>query len=319
MHIILRGQYKKAFEYQEQYVELSEELFSLKKAKEFNELRTQYKVKEKDSEIALLAKENELAKVRRQRILITSIGVIIVLLFLFLWFRHRAKTQKLFREQEALIHQQEKEQLQQEQVLKEVQALIEGQDKERNRIAQELHDGVGGQLASVNLGLSHLNEDLKSDALGTVTTNLSKVFQEIRQISHELSSNNIKYKDFKVLLAELQQQYNDAFSMDISMFPEDCVDAIAFEDKHHLYRIIQEVLTNVSKHANASEVNVSINKHEDELVLIIEDNGVGFAIEKSEKGIGLSNVEERVTALKGKFTVDSALGRGTSLIINIPT
>jgi len=294
--------FEKAFEYQTKYIEINKKIKQVQKAKEFDKIRTQYNVKEKNNQISLLEKENEIKATKQKWLIISSIILILPLILLFLFYRHRAIAQRKIRNQEKEIHTKET------------------QDKERHRIAKELHDGVGGQLASVNMGLSHINSNLNNTEITALGNTLSKTFNELRVLSHSLSSNYHKERTLNSLIGELKLQYENssAFSIEVSIFPENCLNNLEANIKHNFYRILQELLTNCTKYANASLVQVSFNLHETVLVMLYEDNGNGFDIEQEKKGVGLKNIEERVQAINGKIIIESTPNIGTQIIIETP-
>ncbi|MCH9660958.1 MAG: sensor histidine kinase, partial [Bacteroidetes bacterium] len=273
-----------------------------------------------DTAIILLENEKVLAKTKQKWIILCAVILVLPLSLLFIFYRHRAKTQLKIRQQENEIHNKEKLRLQKEQELTEIKALIEGQDKERNRIAKELHDGVGGQLASVNLRLSHINNTLGNDKIIEIGNNLTGTLKELRLLSHNLSTNSFIGKSFDVLLNELKQQYDNPkqFEIEISVFPEDCFEHINDDVKHNLYRILQEALANISKHAKANFVSLSFTRHVEHFTIFIEDNGIGFDQIKSKDGIGIHNIKERLLAINGSIEIDSSPNRGTHLVIEIP-
>lgn len=313
------NQFKKAYKTQEKYISLNEKLLNAKKAKEFDEIRTKYEVEKKDNQIVLLEKDKVLSAIKRKWIIVSAILAALPLIGLFLFYRHRANTQKTIRLQELEIHHKEKARLEKEQELIQIKALVDGQDKERHRIAKELHDGVGGQLASVNLSLSEINSKLNNRSLHNIGNVLTNSFNELRALSHSLSSNYHKDKTLYSLLAELKKQYtSDYLEIEISIFPEDCLVDLNMTLKHNLYRIFQESFANVLKHANAKQVHLSINKHIDVFVIIIEDDGVGFELKSLQRGIGLKNIKERIDSINGKLSIDTSINNGTQLIIEIP-
>ncbi len=313
-------QYKEAFDYQEKYIYLNDSIFNIQKEKEFQTLRTEYEVEKKDNQIALLETEKELANTRRKWLMITVVLLTLPLLILFLFYRHRARTQSIIRTQEQQIHKQEKEHLEQQQELKETQALIEGQDKERERIAKELHDGIAGQLASINLNLSHANKDINNKTVTKISGTLKQTFKELRSLSHDLSYNYHKDKSFHDLLVELKQKYEQLklFAFNISVYPDNALQNLDVYIKHNLYRILQELLANVSKHAKAKDVQLSFNKHDNLLIMILEDNGLGFKEQTQKDGIGIKNIKQRVASINATFHIESTLERGTTVVVEIP-
>lgn len=305
------NQFKEAFNYQEHYITLNDSLFSINKTKEFETIRTQYEVEKKDNQIQLLEKESLLAKTRRKWIVISSVLLLLPLIGLLFFYRHKIKTQRI-------IASQEKLQLQQQQHIQQKQALILGQDKERNRIAKELHDGIGGQLAAINLNLSKINSTQNNTQIDNVSNNLSLMCNELRNISHNLSTNYITQTPFNALLFNLKEKYSSlGLEVTINIFPVNTLEQLQNEVKHNIYRIIQELFNNIQKHAKAKIVQLSFNLHDTNLVIMLEDDGVGFST-KTVSGIGLANVNERVEALSGYIDIDSTINNGTTTIIQIP-
>ena len=278
------------------------------------------KVEKKDHEIQALAQQNALERNRKRWIITTALLLILPLLALFLIYKQRVKTQKTVRAQEQKLYEKETERLQQEKKLKETQALIKGQDKERDRIAQELHDGIGGQLASINLNLTHINLKEKNSQLTATSQALKQTFKELRALSHDLSYNYHQDKTFTDLLAELQQKYQkyNTLQLNISIFPEGSLQQFQGYTKHNLYRVLQELLANVVKHAQTKNAELTFNTHAETLIVILEDQGKGFNASKKQAGIGLKNIKQRVASINGKLTIDSIPGKGTSVIIEVP-
>ncbi len=303
-------EYEKAYHYQKTYHKLQDSIFSTEKVKNINEIITKYEVGKKNDQIQILNKQKELQEKKNKLVVITSLLSIFILIGLLYFGYKRSQFQKK-------LNRQEKEKILKEQELKEMSALINGQNIERNRIAKDLHDGVAGDLAGIKLLLAKENTYLKNENLQKIQENLSEVFQEIRKISHNLSINNIKEKTLKNLLSDLKENYQqrNEFSFDVYIYPENAIDDLDEIKKLNIYRILQELLHNISKHAKATEVELSINRHHNDINIIIVDNGVGFDVHK--KGIGLKNIEERLKIISGEMNVQSEMNKGTSVIIDI--
>jgi signal transduction histidine kinase len=319
LHTVLEKNedYKKAYQYQKIYNKLNDSIFSVEKAKNINEIITKYEVDKKNNQIQLLNQQKELQEKKSKLVIVTSLLFIFILIgFLYFGYK-RSQFQKRLRNQENINHQQEKEKLLQEQELKEMSALIKGQDFERNRIAKDLHDGVAGDLAGIKLLLAKENVDLNNKNLEKIQENLSDVFREIREISHNLSINNLKEKNLRNLLLDLETSYRkrNEFNFDVHIYPENAVDDISEPQKINIYRVLQELLNNISKHAKATEVELSINRHLDDLNIIITDNGVGFSMDK--KGVGLKNIQERLEIISGEIHIQSNTNKGTSILIEL--
>lgn len=303
-------EYEKAYHYQKTYHKLQDSIFSTEKVKNINEIITKYEVGKKNDQIQILNKQKELQEKKNKLVVITSLLSIFILIGLLYFGYKRSQFQKK-------LNLQEKEKILKEQELKEMSALINGQNIERNRIAKDLHDGVAGDLAGIKLLLAKENTYLKNENLQKIQENLSEVFQEIRKISHNLSINNIKEKTLKNLLSDLKENYQqrNEFSFDVYIYPENAIDDLDEIKKLNIYRILQELLHNISKHAKATEVELSINRHHNDMNIIIVDNGVGFDVYK--KGIGLKNIEERLKIISGEMNIQSEMNKGTSVIIDI--
>ncbi len=306
------GNFEKANYFNEKYYNKKDSLFNIEKNKTFNEIQTKYEVEKKNLKINLLTKEKVIEQNRKNKIVYVGLSLILILTILLFFYRHRIKVQKIINEKEKELSNQEKE-------LKRIQGLVEGQNQERNRIAREIHDGVGGKLAGIKLNLSQINSDLQNSKVDHVLTNFSNVFTEIRAISHNLSSSYINENSMNYLISELQNEYNERkeFNLEATIYPENHLLNLEVQVKHQLYRIIQELLSNISKHANAKNASITITCHDDFLNIIVQDDGNGFRENKS-KGVGLLNISERLQLLNGQLEIEQSAQTGTTIIIDIP-
>lgn len=311
--------FKLAYRYKERYNNLKDSIFSIEKNKAFSEIQTKYEVEKKNLKIDLLSKEKQIERNKKRLMLYISAGLFISLFSVYLFFRQRIKTQKLILEKEHLIYEQETERLRQEQELKWVKGLVEGQDLERNRVAKEIHDGIGGALAGIKLELSQYNSELKSKKIDSIVEQMSSAFNNLRSISHNLSINYLKGKNLENLLLELKEEYEKRgeFKVEILVYPKESLNQLKETIKHQIYRVIQELLNNVSKHAEASAISLNFTKHEDFLNIIVEDDGRGFD-NNTKKGIGLNNIVERLSSIESIFNIESSVGKGTTITIDIP-
>jgi two-component system NarL family sensor kinase len=312
------GNFEKAFLFSEKYHSLQDSVFSEKKTKAFEEIQTKYEVEKKNLKIDLLSREKIIEKTKKKLVIYIGLALLIPLLILVLFYRNRIKLQKVIREKENELFLKEKTELQHQQELERITGIVEGQDQERNRISKEIHDGVGGDLAGIKLQLHQINTSLKSAPIDGVIVHLGTVFAELRNISHDLSLSKISDKSLELLLLELIKDYENRgeFTTELIVFPNDALQKLSSILKHHIYRIIQELFANVSKHANATHVLVSFTLINDKLNLIFEDDGCGFEI-KGSNGIGIKNINERLMAINGEMTIDSIPKAGTTIIIDI--
>jgi signal transduction histidine kinase len=205
-------------------------------------------------------------------------------------------------------------------------ALILAAENERKRIARELHDGACVNLAAINMKVDSLKEELNDDPalaqkMADIADDLDATYHEVRGISHDLMSKTLDTTGLETALEELairiQQAQKGLTVQFYSNYPLDRVNGLT---KIHLYRIAQELLGNVLKHAQATTVNLQIVEDEGNLLLTVEDDGRGFSphAHNGSAGIGLANVRARVEVLHGKMHLDSSPGKGTFVSVEIP-
>lgn len=196
--------------------------------------------------------------------------------------------------------------------------------KEKKKVAQELHDGVLGRMFGIRISLDSLDKLDEAEALSKrkkYLDELKNVEQDIREISHDLNREKSELiNNFVSILNKLfEDQRNTYSSKLITAFdPEIKWDLISNIEKINLYRIVQEALQNCNKYAEADIIKVEFKKENNDLVLTIEDDGIGFNASKTKNGIGLHNIEYRAKECKGTVTIESAKEEGTILIIKIP-
>lgn len=195
--------------------------------------------------------------------------------------------------------------------------------EERNRIAREIHDSLGHSLTALNLQLEtalklyQANPDKAFSFLSRAKELGSKALQDVRHSVSTMRSHPLQGKSLAEaidILAEDFQKTNNIIlycSIDIE-YP------LAAEFNTAIYRLIQESLTNISKHAKATEVNIEAAIHRGSLYITIQDNGRGFDIEQNTTGFGLQSMRDRTLSLGGNFTINSAFGCGCQITVEIP-
>ena len=312
------GNFEKAYQFLDKYHSLQDSVFSVKKAEDFNEIQTRYEVEKKNLKIDLLSREKIIEKTKKRIVIYIGLALVIPLLVLVFFYRNRIKLQKVIREKENEIFLKEKTELQQQQELERMTGIVQGQDNERNRIAKEIHDGIGGDLAGIKLQLHQINSSINNDEINTVIAHLGNIFNELRAISHDLSLNKISGESLEILLFDLIKEYGSRgeFSIEFVVYPDDALDKLPSILKHHIYRIMQELLANISKHARANHVLLSFTKMDDKLNILLEDDGCGFE-NTGRDGIGIKNIKERLIAINGSMIIDTGFKKGTTVIIDI--
>ncbi|MBA6157333.1 sensor histidine kinase [Tenacibaculum sp. S7007] len=250
------------------------------------------------------------------------IGVLILLfliIILYILYLQRIKTQKALLKNQEELSAQKVSTLLQNQKVRSMQSHIEGQKKERERIAKDLHDSISGNLAAIKMKLTDIKENQSKD-IDLIISNIDKTYNQVRSISHNLTPQEVVEYNFINVLNQLILLYqSENLKLTIEVFPEEELNLVNNSIQIEIYRILQELITNIVKHANATKGLINITLHDDYLNLIIEDNGIGIDIRKKEKGIGLKNISSRVKSLNGTIELDSGLNKGVTVNINIPT
>jgi signal transduction histidine kinase len=200
---------------------------------------------------------------------------------------------------------------------------VQAQEVERRRLARELHDETGQALTSILLGLSAVERagslDEARAAVGELRDLVVETLQEVRALAVELRPSALDDFGLEPALRRLGQSIRETRSLDVqvetmldgSRLPEDVETAV--------YRIVQEALTNVVKHARAERVSIVLTRTSDGVLVVIEDDGHGFETDEIRRGgLGLTGMRERVDLLEGKLEIESTRGAGTTLIVELP-
>ncbi|MDO6516609.1 tetratricopeptide repeat-containing sensor histidine kinase [Zobellia uliginosa] len=280
---------------------------------------------ENENKIILLKKSRELAEAEASKsqqlknaYLIGFIVFSIPLGILLIVYYQKLKTQKTLAKKQEELNAKQILTLKKEQELKSIRASIEGQEKERKRIAQELHDAVGGSLAGIKLQLDHLSS--KEPKLLSIVHHLDETYNQVRHISHDLLLEKIENDEFVQVIKNYLKKIATSthINIDISFFNETLINEVSNVIQTNLYKIVQELINNTIKHAEASSIEIQLNAHADMINLLFEDNGRGFVYDQNKNGIGLRNINERVNSLGGTTTIDSQHNHGMLVNIIIP-
>jgi signal transduction histidine kinase len=199
--------------------------------------------------------------------------------------------------------------------------VVEAQELERRRLARELHDETGQALTSILLGLKAL-EEAKNDEQRTASAAqlrelVVSTLQDVRRLAVELRPKALDDFGLVPALERLAQTFTEQIGIEVDVEASLGDERLRPEVETALYRLVQEALTNVVKHARASRVSISLVRRTRTVSAVIEDDGVGFT-EISEDGLGLVGMRERVGLLDGRLEVESNPGRGTTIVAEVP-
>lgn len=255
--------------------------------------------------------ENEELLKRNTLLFLLFSGAIIIVIITVIAYRYKLKNRELRHKQK---EQQSTEKIY-ELLLKEKLIEEETRSEERNRISRELHDGVVNRVFTTRLNLELLESD-NQELKDKLVTELRKTEEHIREVSHDLHSNFFsENQDFNRLLedlvAEQKNESNTKFGIEIDRLIE--WSKVTDKQKVHIYRIVQEALHNINKYAKASKCFVLLLKRDNQIIIRIHDNGIGFNPQKAKRGLGFRIFEERTKELNGVLNIRSEQGKGTTI------
>ncbi len=201
--------------------------------------------------------------------------------------------------------------------------VVEGQELERRRLARELHDETGQALTSILLGLRAVEDaggpDEVGDALGNLRQLVVATLQDVRRLAVQLRPKALDDFGLTAALERLTQTFAEASGVRVDLEARLGEERLAPEIETTLYRIVQEALTNVVKHAGATNVSILLVRRNGSASLVIEDDGLGFAPEEARAdGLGLVGMRERVALHDGRLAIESSPGGGTTLAVEVP-
>ncbi len=203
--------------------------------------------------------------------------------------------------------------------------LVEVQESERRYIANELHDEAGQALAALTVHLSMVDqasdqpEVIKAEVAEMERT-LNNVQEELHRLAMSLHPASLDYLGLIAAIRQHIEAFSEKHNLEVAFEVVDFGHRLPADVESTLYRIVQESLTNVARHAQATKADILLSDRGEKLILVVEDNGIGFDMEKAmeKKRLGLNSIRERVEMLNGKLVVESLPGKGTTLVVEVP-
>lgn len=309
--------YDSAYRYHQQYVTYKDSLENAEQTRKMADLRTAFEVNLKETEIDTLEQEKKL----QQTYVVTAIILLALSLVAILYLRQRYRNTQLLTIAERKAHNDKIKDLLKTQETKALQSMVRGKEEERRHLAKELHNHLGSLLATVKVNLNGLEskDEAKQEK---ITEMIDQACQDVRNLSHELymgvSENFGLIPALKELTAHLQS------SNDLQVMFSASLDVVILSADNEIliYRIVQELVSNVLKHAGATKLTISLTGFEEgNLVnILVEDNGRGFVsakLENESKGIGLDSLTDMIHKLDGEIEIDSSFKSGTTVCIDI--
>ncbi|GAB3505187.1 hypothetical protein GCM10027341_36420 [Spirosoma knui] len=205
-------------------------------------------------------------------------------------------------------------------------ATFRGQEEERRRLAEDLHDGIGTMLSVTKMSLNQLERQLNGDTIRTslqvqkTRSMLDETMTNVRRISRDLVPTTLKRFGLVAALEELADRVADN-QLDVQISCPEAIEQLSPALDLMLYRIAQELINNAIRHARASHIAIQLQCFDDEVRLSVLDDGIGFdfdaIMEKRQGGLGLRNIESRLSVVNGHVTFDVAPGRGSQIHVQV--
>ncbi len=310
--------YREALEYYRQHVAAKDSITGKEIANNVHLLETRYRTAEKDKEILqkgykIALQENKLKEKNTWIISITAGALFLASLLVFAYRSNK---------QQQRLQAHKIQNLQQEQEIVRLKAIMDGEEKERARIARDLHDGIVGQLSATRLSFGAIQnrqaatDERKAD-FPAALRQLDETIDELRKTAHNLMPEILLQAGLVEAVKIFCDKMSKGASPAVSFLAPAAVPMTNPDFELILYRITQELIQNAVKHAQAGQVLVQLDYQDNLLSLTVEDDGCGFDQAKlnGHKGMGLNNLQTRVKALGGIFSITSRPGEGTSVYL----
>ncbi|RYJ42733.1 sensor histidine kinase [Flavobacterium beibuense] len=287
-----------------------------------NDIQTKYQTREKELENEVLK-----GKVKTNKALVyIVVGLLIASLIIGFLIVKNARRREHISKQEKLIEQQKLEKALKEYELSSIDLMLEGQEKERQRIANDLHDNLGSMLATLKINFEHLRlrknelQEEENKLYDRTDELIEEAYQKVRRLAHAKNAGVFANEGLIPTIRKMAEKISIPGKLSIEVM------AVGFNKRLEntieiaIFRMVQELSTNIIKHSHATEASIQLTNHDENINIIIEDNGVGFPPAKTHTsdGMGLNTIRKKVEQLGGTFTIDSTPGKGTTIIIDLP-
>jgi two-component system NarL family sensor kinase len=316
----------KALEFSHSALALKDSVVTEDANRQLNFLDARYQSEKKERAIATLQTENQAKEfvIRKKNWFIIG-GIVLVIFLGMITFTviNYYHNRQLLLKKEKVLQEEKIAVMEKQQQVASLQSMINGQETERTRIARDLHDGMGGILSTVKMHYSTLTQDtpvIRENPLYKKTLDLiNEVSDQLRTVAHSMMPEVLMKVGLTEALRDFCNNVSSSKRLTVKLQSYGMEKRLSSSTEINLFRIIQELVNNIIKHANATEAIIQINRQGNNLHLIIEDNGRGFDTTEAEakRSMGMSTVKSRVSYLNGKLTIDSKEGIGTTVMIDL--
>lgn len=311
------GKYDSAYYHLENSTIIEAKIGYKKNTLRISELEVELGTAEKEKENLILSEQ----KTKNRNIAFALAGLVLFSSITFLLIQKNTKRKQLLAEQEKELETQKLTTVLKEQELTSIDAMIKGQEKERQRIANDLHDDLGGLMTTVKWHFNSLKENKSPELYNTTTKLIDEAYNKIRSIAHSKNSGVLAKKGLLKAINDMAKTISESNKLNIEVIDHGLDNRLENSLELTIFRVIQELITNIIKHAKATEATIHITNHDDSLNIMVEDNGKGFNIKTITKssGMGIHSIEKRIENLGGTVTIESKINKGTTIIIDIPS
>lgn len=304
-----RKDYARAYNYQMAYTDINDSIRSKEVMDNVQQLEVRFRTAEKDKDLLkskLHIEEQAKSLHNKNMIIVVSVALVLILALGFLVVYSRLRQKQKIRARDEQI--------------REMKALMQGEEQERIRLAQDLHDGIGGMLAAVNMNMNVAEKADFADKrdLKRIIGMIEQTTDEVRKTAHNLMPSALLRNNLKEALTYYCNHINGSGGLLIDLNVHGVLDEINTADVTIIFRMVQELIQNILKHAGATHAVISLEHIGSTLSLIVEDNGKGFDLREKTMGFGLENLSYRVRGLGGRLDIRSEIQEGTSITVNLP-
>lgn len=315
--------YATALGYYTTYVAIRDSLQQVYMNAKSEELQLQFETKAKDAALAQQLTVLQRRTFQRNMIIVLAVLFLAAGLVFYYHQRRYLRDQATIAIQKEVLHQKELDDLRKQHEIATMQTLITTQEEERKRIALDLHDSLGSLLASLKIQSRKFDAPLDHEALKLISQEhvqlIDTISAEARRIAHNMMPPALIRMGLSAALDDLAQAIDLDRNLEVSFQNIDYDEALNQESEIALYRIVQELCSNVIHHADARHLLIQLSRHNGSASIVVEDDGKGFLPgEKINQGIGIESIKSRVAYMSGEVEFWSVPGEGTSVTIHIP-
>ncbi len=287
-----------------------------------NDIKRETELQEMARDRNITVLKSRMQKVLSYALLVGTVIMLIVTYIIIRSYQQRLNSNQIITKQNEEINQRKINELESNRKIESISSMLQGQEVERERIARDLHDSLGGLLSTVKLHFDAVqtkNPDISSQKEYNKAYNLlDAACHEVRTISNNMQPGALLKMGIVPAIKDLVNRIESEDTPHIEFLHYGPLHNMAIGVTLNIFRIVQELLYNCLKHAHAKEILIQLIRNEEDLEIMVEDDGLGYDPKEIKKGMGTENVAARVNFLKGEISIHSETGVGTTTTITIP-